>query len=211
MKYLVISDIHCQIITLERILERTKAENLTTCLIAGDITNFGGESDLLNILALIKSYIPNIYFCLGNCDPKIKSTEIFKSYNYVESNPLVLDDFTVVGFGDQKPKINYDLLNDLKEKETPICLLSHVPPYETKADIEGFKHHCGSMELKQILIDYPIFLHICGHIHSSPAITEYASTTIINPGPVTRGNYCLISVNKHNFKVMGKIFNINKG
>lgn len=211
MKYLVISDIHGQTITLERMLERTQMENLKACLIAGDITNFGTELDLLNTLELIKSYIPNIYFCLGNCDPKIKNTEFFKSYNYVESNAVALDDFTVIGFGGQKPKINYDLLNNLKEKETPICLLSHVPPYETAADIEGFNHHCGSVELKSVLTHYTIFLHICGHIHDSPAITNYGLTTIINPGPVTRGYYCLISVNKHNFKVIGKIFNVNKG
>jgi len=209
-KILILSDIHSQNITLKNILN--KVQNLhkppKICFIAGDITNFGSIEDMNELLDIITSYDFQTYFVLGNCDPDINSGTLDTSAKYIESSVEEISFFSLVGFGSHKPLINYKLLLELKRVKKRVCLLTHAPPYGTKADLIAFNRHGGSHEIKKTIEKFPnIFLVISGHIHESSTISTYKKCTVINPGPITRGNFAIIEIDE-GFKVKGDIYNI---
>lgn len=195
-------------ITLKTILEKNQKKGINFCFIAGDITNFGTINDLENVLKLIAKYIAKTYFVLGNCDPKVDNT--FSSpATLLESHFYKLDFFTVLGFGTHKPKIKKAPLRKLRKRQEKVCLITHVPPYGTEADLVSLNRHRGSLEVRKVLEKYTnIFLHIAGHIHESPAISRINDCILVNPGPVTVGNYAIISISEH-YNVTGKIYNIH--
>ena len=212
IKILVLADIHNQDITLQSIINVVLdfQKSPTICIIAGDITNFGTIDDLNKMLNIITPNFDETMFVAGNCDPYFKMNELETSAKYIESRPHKLDSFTVIGFGRQDPLINQRILRRLKRTEEKVCLLTHAPPFGTTADKISLDRHAGSRELKHTIETYPnIFLTISGHIHDSPTIDSMNGCTIVNPGPITRGNFAVISI-KEDFSVTGKIYNINE-
>lgn len=180
------------------------------CLIAGDITNFGSYEDLNYVLNRITQDFGDTFFILGNCDPYFDLENISTSAIFVESNPWKLDFFTIIGFGDHIPNINSKLLKKMKKIDEKICLLTHAPPYGTRADIVSFDRHAGSRKVKIAMEKFQnIFLIVSGHIHDSPTISVIDNCTIVNPGPITRGNYAVITI-REDFSVEGQIHNIHE-
>ncbi|MFW9851363.1 MAG: metallophosphoesterase [Candidatus Thorarchaeota archaeon] len=209
-KILILSDIHSQNITLINILNIV--QNLLNppkiCLIAGDITNFGSIEDMREALEVITNFDFQTFFVLGNCDPDINLEALNTSAKHIESSVEEIGSFAVVGFGSHKPQVNYKLLFELKRIKKRVCLLTHAPPYGTKADLVSFNRHGGSREITKTIEKFPnIFLVISGHIHESPTISTYKKCKIINPGPITRGNFAIIEIDEE-FKVKGEIYNI---
>lgn len=209
---LVLSDIHSQTITLVQILETAKKIIKTQfiTIIAGDITNFGTIDEMNYLLSTISNYSSQIYFVLGNCDPIYDVEKLQTSFSNIESNPRKFNDITIVGFGSAEPKINNRLLNRLQRNKENVCLITHAPPYGTDADLVTINRHVGSRVVRRTLEMYNnIFLSICGHIHDSPSISYIGKCCIINPGPVTRGNFAIIKIN-HDYIIDGEIFNIHE-
>lgn len=210
VKLLILSDIHSQNITLTNILQfSTKLNNPPEyCIIAGDITNFGTADELDKILGLITDTFNKVFFVLGNCDPYITEKELDTSAVHLESNVQEINFFKIVGFGTHKPKLNQKILNRLRKSRDRVCLVTHAPPHNTQADIISLNRHAGSVDLRFFIEkNSHIFLVISGHIHDSPTITKFNNCTIVNPGPVTRGNFAIIEVNQE-FQVNGKIYNL---
>jgi len=209
---LALSDIHNQKITLENILNKVEelTESIDACVIAGDITNFGPYEDINSILDTVLGFCKNTYYVLGNCDPYYNKDEIFTLAKYIESEPFRIDFFSIVGFGSHKPKLNHKLLKKMRKIGEKVCLLTHAPPYGTKVDMISFDRHAGSEEIEFAIKKYQnIFLSISGHIHESPSVSSFSNCTVINPGPVTRGNFALININEE-FSVKVKIYNIHE-
>jgi Icc-related predicted phosphoesterase len=180
------------------------------CFIAGDITNFGSYKDLNKVLEIITKEFKETFFILGNCDPFFELENISTNAFYVESNPYKLDSFTIIGFGDYRPNIDYKRLRKLEKKGEKVCLLTHAPPHGTKADLVSLDRHGGSREVKTIIEKFEnIFLIVSGHIHESPTISELNHCTIINPGPITRGSYAIITI-KEDFRIDGHLHNIHE-
>ena len=74
----------------------------------------------------------------------------------------------------------------------------------------SFDRHAGSRELKIAIEKFQnIFLIVSGHIHDSPSISRLENFTVINPGPITRGNYASITI-REDFSVEGQIHNIHE-
>ncbi len=210
VKILLLSDIHSQNITLINILQVVK--KLTNppenCLIAGDITNFGTTEELNKILNIITDYFNKVFFVLGNCDPFVRTEELETSAKHLESNIQEIEFFKVVGFGTHKPKLNQKLLNKLRKSKERVCLLTHAPPYNTQADMISLNKHAGSVDLRNFIEkNSHIFLVISGHIHDSPTFTKLNNCTIVNPGPVTTGNFAILDIHQ-DFRVDGKIHNL---
>ncbi len=196
-RLLLLSDIHSQIITLDAILQKIKTlkPKVDCCLIAGDVTNFGGSEDAIIIMAKILEFIPKIYYCLGNCDSLVKTINI--------QNCLLLNNsfihesfFSIVGISGHKPFPNLSIFEKLKKQKKRILLLTHAPPYNTLADLVGVNKHAGSKNIRKLIDDYSenIILSVCGHIHESRCLQQLGSNTIINPGPVTTGNYAIVDI-----------------
>ncbi len=207
---LILSDIHSQNITLLNILHSVK--NLkkppTHCLIAGDITNFGTIIDMNRILNTVTDYFNKVFFVIGNCDPNARIEELETKAINVEAKIQEIDFFKIIGFGTHKPKLKQKLLNKLKKSNDRVCLLTHAPPYNTQADMIALNRHIGSHELRNFIEkNSHIFLVVSGHIHDSPTITKLNECTVVNPGPVTTGNFAIIEV-EPDFKIEGKIYNL---
>ncbi len=212
IKFLVLSDIHNQEVTLQNIIKVVLDFEVppTICIVAGDITNFGTIDDLNKMLNVITPNFNETIFIAGNCDPYFKLNELETTAKHIESRPHKIDSFTAIGFGRQDPLINQRILRKLSRAKEKVCLLTHAPPYGTAADKVSFDRHAGSKELAYTIEKYPnIFLSISGHIHDSPAIDSLNGCTIVNPGPITRGNFAIVCV-EEDFKVTGNIYNINE-
>ncbi len=210
IKLLILSDIHNQDITLKSILNSLDTMGVSPdfCLVAGDITNFGTSDDMRNILNIIVSRIPNTFYVIGNCDPFVKSKNVESLAINVEKQPHNIGFFSIVGFGTHRPQLDQKLLKKLNKVGKKVCLLTHAPPFNTTTDIVSLNRHTGSKHLRAFIEkNEHIFLSISGHIHESPAISKLNNCTIINPGPVTIGNFAIIEVHK-DFNVEGKIFNL---
>ena len=212
MKLLVLADIHDQKVTLQSVLNVVLDFKVppTSCFIAGDVTNFGSVADLNKILNMIAPNFDETLFVVGNCDPYFEINELESSAKNIESKPHKTNSFTTIGFGRQDPQINQRILRKLSRANEKVCLLTHAPPFGTAADKVSFDRHAGSKELKYTIERYPnIFLTISGHIHDSPTIDTIDGCTIVNPGPITRGNFAVICINE-DFSVSGNIYNINE-
>ncbi len=212
IRILVLSDIHNQEITLKNILQSVdKIGSIPDfCLIAGDITNFGTTKDLENILNIVIKQIPNTFYVVGNCDPFVDGDILDTSAISVEAQPFDMDFFSIIGFGTHKPRLNQKKLKKLKRNNIQICLLTHAPPYKTSADMVSLNRHVGSHELREFIEkNEHVFLSISGHIHDSPTISKLNKCTIVNPGPVTIGNFAIIEIQK-DLRVKGEIFNIHE-
>ncbi|MHA1345104.1 MAG: metallophosphoesterase family protein [Candidatus Heimdallarchaeaceae archaeon] len=212
LRALILSDIHNQKITLENILLKAKEiiKKSFAILIAGDITNFGSIENMSSLLELISDYSSQIYFIFGNCDPIYDMEKLQTNSFHVESNPQHLEEITFIGFGTAHPKVHKKILRKLEKKEEKVCLLTHVPPYGTNADLVSLNKHTGSREIKRVIETHSnIFLSVSGHIHDSPTISFLGDCCIINPGPVTRGNFVIIEIDE-NYAIQGKIHNIHE-
>jgi len=208
MKILVLSDIHGQRITLEKILRRVKVLPLFACFIAGDITNHGTQEELINTLKIIRAFVPRIFFVLGNCDPVLnldsKREELSALNIYWLKSPIDMGDFLLVGFNGTRINPFKIEINE-KYKHKKVCILTHIPPYGTLADSVSPIRHIGSRELRTFIEKHhEVFLNVCGHVHEAPSISKLGEATIINPGPVTLGHYAVITVTK-TFDMIGEL------
>lgn len=210
LKLLVLSDIHNQDITLKAILQAVEkfGGKPDFCLIAGDITNFGTTRNLEDILNIIVDQIPNTFYVIGNCDPVTDGVNLETSAIDVEAKSQEMGSYSIIGFGTHKPKLDQKKLKKLKKVNKQVCLLTHAPPFKTSTDMVYPNRHVGSKQLREFIEkNEHIFLSISGHIHDSPAISKLNNCTIVNPGPVTTGNFAIIEIQK-NLKIKGKIYNL---
>ncbi len=70
MKILVLSDVHSRIESLKKLLENKKSSEIDLVVIAGDLTNFGGETQIKEVIDEIKKLNKKIFAIPGNLDTK---------------------------------------------------------------------------------------------------------------------------------------------
>lgn len=80
MKYMIVSDIHGNIYSLNKVLDIFVKERCSKLLILGDLFNYGidlNREDIINRLNLMKD---NIICVRGNCDNNITGVDFDMSY-----------------------------------------------------------------------------------------------------------------------------------
>jgi Icc-related predicted phosphoesterase len=215
MKILAISDIHSKF--NNNLIKYLKNNDIDLVLISGDLTDFGP-------LEFVNEFIENISDCgadviaiPGNCDPAgicnaIEETESFCLHNKI----IAYGDLIISGYGGSNPtpfdtpgeisdeKIYNDLYYLLKEyndianddvKKITV-LLTHAPPYNTKADLVGDNNHVGSQGVKKVIHEFQPNINICGHIHEAKSIDKVGETIIANPGILENNGAVLIDVDE---------------
>lgn len=215
LRILAVSDIHGRIRFIRELKETVKNEKPHILTIAGDVTDFGTVQDAISILETIHNVNPKLklLFVPGNCD----SIELLNYRGKGESivnlhcRSIMIHKYNIIGFGGspvtpfnteiefEDEEIFYSLKELFESVSGEIILLSHAPPYGTKADIVHSGSHVGSRSIRKIIEEYSPILVICGHIHESRCIDKVGRTLIVNPGPFYKGYYAKIII--RNYKV----------
>ncbi len=215
MKIVGISDIHGK--HNEKLYAYLKENDIDLVLIAGDITDFGP-------LEFVGEFIDKLYDCdvevfaiPGNCDPAGICNAIRDAGALcLHNNLIAFENTVIIGFGGSNPtpfdtpgemdddkiysKI-YELLAEydyIANDEVPrvTILLTHAPPYNTKADQLEDGSHVGSQGVKKPIHEFQPTINICGHIHEAMAIDKIGETTIVNPGMLENNHIVLIDIDE---------------
>ncbi len=162
----------------------------------------------------------DVFAIPGNCDPAgicnaIKESGPDEKPAFCLHNQLIAyENVVIMGYGGSNPtpfntpgeidddKIYlhvYELLAEydyIGNDDVPrvTILLTHAPPYDTKADTIESGDHVGSQGVKKPIHEFQPDINICGHVHEACSIDKVGKTTIANPGMLADNHAILIDV-----------------
>lgn len=208
MKILAMGDIHGQCQNIFKYLQKNEVDLI---ILTGDITHFGPAKLGEDILNEICAYnIPTLAIP-GNCDQTCIFGEIENSNAInIHDKTLIIKNIGICGFGGSnitpfdtplefaEVQIYQELeklMKQIEDQEIKI-LVTHAPPYDTKADLLPSGEHVGSESVRKIIEEFQPSLNICGHIHESKTIEELGNTIIVNPGESSKGFASIIEINE---------------
>ena len=73
-------------------------------------------------------------------------------------------------------------------------LLSHTPPRGTAVDRTRRGDHVGSTAVRDCIQATSPCLAVCGHIHEAAGIDTLGTTTVVNCGPATQGQFAVATL-----------------
>ena len=200
MKFLALSDAHGVYTYIDQLL--FKAGGVDAVCVLGDITDFGPNSLVAELLSIIGDDVPTLMIP-GNCDlPTIVETIEESSAVNLHLKSFDYDNVTFLGIGGSNPtpfNTPFEFTEEemesyvqelLANKGETTVLLSHAPPKGfldiangAHVGAEGVAHAVG--EVKVIA---------CGHIHEQRGVTTSNGTAMVNPGMAARGCAALVEV-----------------
>lgn len=211
MKFLVISDIHGDTNSLDKL--DSKFKEADAVLFAGDFTRFNfPETGLQTLESLCKKH-DTIFSVIGNCDEPDFLEELEKRDISVEKTLSHFEGLSFAGSGGatkftgETPfeRTNEELASDFNivteqgdASWDNLIVISHNPPKDTKCDKITAGFHVGSDLLREFIEKYKPLAVITGHVHEGTSIDKIENTTIINPGALFEGNYAWLEVKKSN-------------
>ncbi len=208
MNICVITDIHGKKSSLKKLFDVINIKDFDLLLCCGDITSFGGEKEVMEILDIIPD-IP-FYTVFGNCDRKEVKEYIDLKGISLHEKEVKIGSYTVGGFGGSN-KSPFGTPSEYSEEEIMeglsrlsfenMILVTHVPPYETKLDKIGKDTSIGSTSVRSIIEKMKPIVAVSGHVHESRAIDSIDNTKILNPGPLQSGYYGVVKIEKTDVKV----------
>lgn len=191
--------------------KKARLEKVDLIVVCGDVTHFGGFHDAERILETVSSGGITTLFVPGNCDMKeLTSFETVGGGLCVHGRETKIGDINFFGVGGSiltpfntlfeysEDTLSSWLLNkyenlDVKKR---FVLISHNPPYNTKADLLPSGEHVGSLTIRRFVEDNNPNLVFCGHIHEAKSIDKINETLIINSGPARWGSCSLVKINE---------------
>jgi uncharacterized protein len=206
MTIIILSDIHGKNEEIEKIADDLKKSDLV--LLCGDITHFGKEQEIKQIISQISTYQTNILSITGNYD--FPEVEFFLSKEgiSIDKKCAIYNGIGFIGAGGSLPCPG-ETPNEFTENEfdealslafsslyspIPAILATHQPPYGTNADMAKNGEHVGSKSIrKHIQTNSPIAC-FCGHIHEAKGRDKIDQTVIVNPGALKDGNYAFVKI-----------------
>jgi putative phosphoesterase len=202
MNILAISDIHGRINYEAKVLDTLTHADLV--VICGDITNFGGNKEAIEVLNAIRGFNSNILAIPGNCDrlevldvlrlEKISLHGEMKEYRGVIFFGIGGSGHTP--FNTPQEYSDYEIkeiLKKYKRKDGIQVFVSHTPPINTRVDKTLMGLHAGSKLIREFIEMYQPDLCLCGHIHEARNSDHIGKTIIVNPGPFPK-NFARISI-----------------
>jgi len=212
MEILVMGDIHGQCQNIFNYLKKSKSDLV---ILTGDITHFGPErlgEEILNEICIFN--IPTLAIP-GNCDPISIYGELENSNAInIHNRAIIIKNIGICGFGGSNTTpfntplefAEMQIYSQLEkiisqiENEEIRILVTHVPPYNTKADVLPSGEHVGSESLRRIIEEYQPTINLCGHIHESKTIDKIGETIILNPGESSHGYAGIVDIEEKNGK-----------
>jgi Icc-related predicted phosphoesterase len=203
MKILAISDPHGDYSKIKKMMG--KAGDFDLAVIVGDITNFGPDE---KVEELIEMFNRPVLAIPGNCDKKsiLKALDTSKAIN-LHGKAEQIGNIRFIGLGGSNPtpfSTPFELSEDEIEKtlEGMVCsaennddcgtivLLTHAPPHGTRDELPF--GHVGSKAIQKF-VDR-VDLIVCGHIHEAKGLEQVGKTVVVNPGEASKGSCALIKL-----------------
>jgi Icc-related predicted phosphoesterase len=192
MNILAFSDAHCNVISINKILEKSKAVDLV--IGAGDFSH-GGGTGLKEVIKKFSQINKPCVFVPGNCETFQQLNQECKNENnlhILHGTGIKLNGVEIFGVGGGIPVTpfgswSYDFTEaqarDLLLDCVDGCILvTHSPP-KGILDTSSSGKSLGSLAIREVLEKKRIKLLVCGHIHaSSGKIQRIGHTDVINAG-----------------------------
>jgi Icc-related predicted phosphoesterase len=201
-----LSDIHNDLSRLPDAAEDICSADLV--VISGDVTHFGCKSVASALIDEIRIYNKNVLAVPGNCDSYEVSQYFDREQISLDRICKVIGNVAFVGIGGSLPCPG-KTPNEISEFEfhrhlqkaardvartMPLILVTHQPPFGTKADCVGSRH-VGSESIREFIMEDKPAVCFCGHIHEARSVDYIDSTAIVNPGPFRSGGYAYVELN----------------
>ncbi|MDV3278596.1 MAG: metallophosphoesterase family protein [Nitrososphaerales archaeon] len=192
MKVLFVVDVHTSRAALEWI--GRKGKDYDAIIVGGDIARSGGQDFVSEFLDAVASTGKTAFFVPGNADSS--QTKVPTGVVPLHGRTATVGKHTIGGLGGSNPTPFHTIFELEDADATSILsrlgrldiLVSHCPPVNTKCDRAGGAH-IGSAPVREYIIRERPYLVLSGHAHDSRGIDKVGDTTIVNPGPLMRGNY----------------------
>lgn len=206
MVIVTITDIHGNASPIDKLGKVLSEADLV--IIAGDITNFGGEEEARKVVDEVSRYNNNILAVTGNCDKKEVDGYLSVLGINLHGRTVRKNGLNIMGAGGSLPcpapmpnVYSEDEFGAILEKSAegrdngaPTILVSHQPPVDTVNDRVTSGEHVGSKSVREFIEKYVPLVCFSGHIHEAPGIDEIGDTKIVNPGPLGTRSYAYLDV-----------------
>jgi uncharacterized protein len=189
MKLLIFSDIHGDLRTLERLMEREADYYFA----AGDLTNFGMGLDRCG--EILRKRAERVYLLPGNHETATQIADFCRRFGLHDFHEerMELGRYHLGGLGYSNPT-PFNTPGEYSEAELagrlevfaglePLVLICHCPPQGTALDRIRQGVHGGSTAVRDFLLREQPDYFFCGHIHEAGGVeTEIGKTRAANVG-----------------------------
>lgn len=224
MKIIAFGDIHMA--TTEALnIQDIEAADLV--LLSGDLTNYGGKSEIKTVLDFILRLNDRVFAQFGNIDTAEVNDYLENcGINLHGQARLFQGKICLVGIGgsnftpfdtpsefSERDLLNLgerafvdalqliDLAQPLYKRKIPTILVSHSPPFNTTVDRLKNGRHVGSKAVRTLIEKYRPNLCITGHIHEAKGKDKIGHTPIYNPGMLRSGGWLTIQLNNSELEI----------
>jgi hypothetical protein len=197
VKLLHVTDIHGSRRALKEIMRLYPAVDLI--VISGDVANYFDLHFFYEFFEEICKVDKKVLYVLGNNEPRdLEAPHPCVKLDGRKEEALGL----IFGGLGGSPYTPYNTPNEYSEEEAENVLnglgkvdilISHAPPYGTRAD-KGYKGHFGSKAVLSYVLKYRPRLVLSGHVHEAHYAGWLNGTLIINPGMTREGHYAVVNV-----------------
>ena len=186
MKVFIITDIHGNKESLNKIKEKTEDCNLIIC--AGDFTIFSNEID--QILGNLNKIGKPVLLVHGNHEDEDEVKKIcnhLENCYFIHKNKFDFGEYVFIGYGGGGFSFKDHGFEKQVKKFKRWCsgkkcvLVTHAPPYGTKID-KIYKEHAGNKSIRKFIETVKPVLAISGHLHECVGQDKIGKTIVINPG-----------------------------
>ena len=206
MKLTVISDLHDSIAHVEAL--RRACETADALVVCGDFTTFGDQDRVQSMADIVAADGKPCLFVIGNCDTLAVDGRL-EGWQNLHGRVVAVGDWLFAGFGgslpcpshtpSEFPEGDFDrLLARVKAecggRADRLIVVSHQPPFDTKADLLPSGQHVGSRALKTFIDDVQPACFLTGHIHEAASRSTVGRTLLVNPGPFSRGHLAVVEL-----------------
>lgn len=182
MKILVFSDIHGD----EAALTRLMAQEADMYFSAGDLANWGRGLEKLGPIMQPKA--DRTYVIPGNHESAEDTARFCEQFGLHNAHGKAMEagGYTIASLGYSNPT-PFNTPGEYSEQEladrlapfagrSPLVLICHAPPKDTKLD-DGGGRHFGSSAVRDFLEKNQPLYFFCGHIHESAGVEDRIGKT----------------------------------
>lgn len=202
-------DIHMDIKAIGAVEPLRRADLV---VVTGDLTNYGGRGDALQVIDALRQYSGQLLVLPGNLD-QLEVLDFLEGEKIsLHGRGRIINTVGIFGVGGSNIT-PFNTPIEFTEQELDglleagyaqvagahyTILVSHAPPFGTTTDVLANGAHAGSPAVRAFIEKRQPDLCITGHIHEAKGRDRIGRTEIINPGMIGHGGWVEISCTPEN-------------